>query len=138
MQATVEEELAKCVAAHTHAQFERHDSTRRHELELRAMMVVEQACHRVLVTLARQTGRRAPQPGESRLLMAASERFGRAAAEIEGGAWLGESGPIPTEHAESERYDEVAHAARLLDRLPQIFADLDAQPEGEAVQLGLA
>jgi hypothetical protein len=26
----------------------------------------------------------------------------------------------------------------LLDRLPQIFADLDAQPEGEAVQLGLA
>ena len=38
----------------------------------------------------------------------------------------------------TERYDEVAHAARLPDRLPQIFADLDAQPEGEAVQLGLA
>jgi uncharacterized membrane protein YccC len=136
MQSTVEEELAKCVAAHTHAQFERHESTQRHELELRAVMVVEQACHRVLMTLAAQAEGGAPQAEEVALLEAASARFGRAGAEVAGVAWVGEEGAIPG--GVEGRFAEVGRAARLLDRLPAILAELAAHPEGEAVRLGLA
>jgi hypothetical protein len=136
MQSTVEEELAKCVAAHTHAQFERHESTQRHELELRAVMVVEQACHRVLMTLAAQAEGGAPQAEEVALLAAASARFGRAGAEVAGVAWVGEGGAIPG--GVEGRFAEVGRAARLLDRLPAILVELAAHPEGEAVRLGLA
>jgi hypothetical protein len=136
MQSTIEEELAKCVAAHTHAQFERHESTQRHELELRAVMVVEQACHRVLMTLAAQAESGAPRAEEVALLEAASARFGRAGAEVAGQAWVGPSGAIPA--GVEGRFGEVARAAQLLDRLPAILAELSAHPEGDAVKLGIA
>jgi hypothetical protein len=136
MQSTVEEELAKCVAAHTNAQFERHDSTHRHELELRAVMVVEQACHRALITLAAQADGEAPVAAEVALLEAASARFARAGAEVAGQAWVGQSGAIPA--GADGRFGEVARAAQLLERLPAILAELDAHPEGDAVPLGIA
>ena len=139
MQSIVEEELAKCVAAHTHAQFERHESTQRHELELRAIMVVEQACHRVFAALAVHAGPEVPGAGTVAALEAASARFGRASAEIAGHAWVGAPGVLPPRGAgEPAWIEELARSCVLLDRLPGIFAELDAHPEGEAVRLGIA
>ena len=138
MQSTVEEELAKCVAAHTHAQFERHESTRRHELELRALMVVEQACHRALAAIAANAVEGLPAPGVAVALESAAARFGRAGAEIEGAVWVGERGDMPSLQDQSEWLGEVARAATLLDRLPPILVELDAQPPGERIALGLA
>ena len=139
MQSTVEEELAKCVAAHTHAQFERHESTQRHELELRAIMVVEQACHRVLAALAANVQPEVPEAGTVAVLEAASARFGRASAEIAENAWVGAPGVLPTRGADQPAWlEELARACVLLDRLPGIFAALDEHPEGESVKLGIA
>jgi uncharacterized membrane protein YccC len=139
MQSTVEEELAKCVAAHTHAQFERHESTQRHELELRAIMVVEQACHRVLAALGANVGPEVPEAGTVAVLEAASARFGRASAEITEEPWVGAPGVLPPRGADQPAWlEELARACVLLDRLPGIFAALDEHPEGESVKLGIA
>ena len=134
----IEEELAKCVAAHTHAQFERHESTHRHELELRAVMVVEQACHRTLVALAAHAVDTAPDQGTARALEAAAARFGRAGAEVSGTKWIGASAERSGDALASAWLDEIAQSARLLDRLTPILAELDAQPAGETARLGLA
>ena len=138
MQSTVEEELAKCVAAHTHAQFERHESTQRHELELRAIVVVEQACHRVLVTLASHVSARAPAPEIVQALEGAATRFARASALVAGKPWSGgrEGEPVVTEAP--AWIVEVTRASALLERLPGVLSELDALPEGEAVKLGFA
>ncbi len=133
MQATIEEELAKCVAAHTNAQFERHESTQRHELELRAVMVVEHACHRVLMDLAAEAGKDPPQPEEAASLEAAAARFARAAARVEGVAWDGEPSPMGA----SGRFAGVTRAAGSLDRLRGILAELEGHPEGEPIRLGV-
>jgi uncharacterized membrane protein YccC len=133
MQATIEEELAKCVAAHTNAQFERHESTQRHELELRAVMVVEQACHRVLTDLAAEAGKNPPQPEEAASLEAAAARFARAAAVVEGLAWQGEISP----RAAGGRFAGVMRAAGSLDRLRGILAELDGHAEGEPIRFGV-
>ena len=138
MQSTIEEELAKCVAAHTHAQFERHESTHRHELELRAVMVVEQACHRTLVALAAHAVDTAPDQGTARALEAAAARFGRAGAEVSGTKWIGASAERSGDALAPAWLDEIAQSARLLDRLTPILAELDAQPAGETARLGLA
>ncbi|NBX25405.1 MAG: hypothetical protein EBQ99_05060 [Planctomycetes bacterium] len=137
MQSTLDEELAKCVAAHTHAQFERHESTRRHELELRAVMVVEQACHRAMVSLAAQAGEAPPRAGEAAWLHWASASFAAAAACVQGAACPdGPQGTRPVERA--DRFGEVVRAADMLARLPAILVELEAHPEGERVRLGLA
>ncbi|MFM7808102.1 MAG: hypothetical protein ACKPEA_09265 [Planctomycetota bacterium] len=138
MQSTVEEELAKCVAAHTHAQFERHESTHRHELELRAIIVVEQACHRVLSTLAASGVQQAPDAAVATALEWAAARFGRASAQIAGSVWVGEDGVVSVGADAPAWLQEIAHAAKLLDRLPSIVQELEAHPEGEAIRLGLA
>jgi uncharacterized membrane protein YccC len=138
MQSTVEEELAKCVAAHTHAQFERHESTHRHELELRAIITVEQACHRVLSALAAHAVQEPPSPGAARALEAASARFGRASAEVAGTLWVGGDGAMDADEPLPEWLGEIRQACGLLDRLPGILQELEAHPEGEAVQFGLA
>jgi hypothetical protein len=139
MQSTVEEELAKCVAAHTHAQFERHASTHRHELELRAIMVVEQACHRVLSTLAANVGPEGQTPATAGVLEAASARFARASAAISGTPLVGAPATLPARGPDQPAWlEELACACALLDRLPSIFTELDAHPEGEPVRLGVA
>ena len=138
MQSTVEEELAKCVAAHTHAQFERHESTHRHELELRAIVTVEQACHRVLSALAAHAVQEPPSPGVARALEAASARFGRAAAGTAGAAWVGGEGRFDASETVPPWLGEIRAACALLDRLPGILAELEGHPEGEASRLGLA
>jgi hypothetical protein len=138
MQSTIEEELAKCVAAHTHAQFERHDSTRRHELELRAIVVVEQACHWVLVTLASHVSARAPEPEVARALEAASARFAGASALLAGGPWDVGGGGVGFVADVPPWTQEVARASALLDRLPGVLAEIQAHPEGDAVKLGIA
>ena len=138
MQSTVEEELAKCVAAHTHVQFERHGSTHRHELELRAIVMVEQACHRVLVALAAHAAARVPVDVVRTGLEAAAERFERASGEMAGrpsAHGLGTSvvaGDVP------DWMHEITRAAATLDGLPHVLAQLDAAPEGEPVPLGIA
>jgi len=138
MQSTVEEELAKCVAAHTHAQFERHESTHRHELELRAIVVVEQACHRVLVTLAAHVSARTAAPEVARALEAVAVRFARASAQL-----AGKSAEAAADSAEFASdapawMQEIVRASALLERLPGVLSELDAHPEGDAVKLGIA
>lgn len=138
MQSTVEEELAKCVAAHTHAQFERHESTHRHELELRAIVVVEQACHRVLVTLAAHVSARTAAPEVARALEAVAVRFARASAQL-----AGKSAEAAVDSAEFASdapawIQEIVRASALLERLPGVLSELDAHPEGDAVKLGIA
>jgi len=138
MQSTVEEELAKCVAAHTHAQFERHESTHRHELELRAIVVVEQACHRVLVTLAAHVSARTAAPEVARALEAVAVRFARASAQL-----AGKSAEAAADSAEFASdapawMQEIVRASALLERVPGVLSELDAHPEGDAVKLGIA
>jgi multidrug resistance protein MdtO len=138
MQSTVEEELAKCVAAHTHAQFERHESTHRHELELRAIVVVEQACHGVLVTLAAHVSARTPAPEVARAFEAAAARFERASARMAGKS--AEAGADDVEFAADAPawMQEIVRASALLQRLPGVLSELDSHPEGDAVRLGVA
>ena len=138
MQSTVEEELAKCVAAHTHAQFERHESTHRHELELRLIMVVEQACHRALTAVPAEGVTDPPNPVVAAALASAAARFGKAGATVAGTVWLD---PEPATAPEGERPEwlrQISDGAALLDRLPALLEELDAHPEGEPVRLGLA
>lgn len=138
MQSTVEEELAKCVAAHTHTQFERHESTHRHELELRAIVVVEQACHRVLVTLAAHVSARTAAPEVARALEAVAVRFARASAQLAGNS--AEAAVDSAEFASDAPawIQEIVRASALLERLPGVLSELDAHPEGDAVKLGIA
>jgi multidrug resistance protein MdtO len=138
MQSTVEEELAKCVAAHTHAQFERHESTHRHELELRAIVVVEQACHGVLVTLAAHVSARTPAPEVARAFEAAAARFARASARMAGKS--AEAGVDDVDFAADAPawMQEIVRASALLQRLPGVLSELDSRPEGDAVRLGVA
>ncbi|MBM4007355.1 MAG: hypothetical protein FJ292_07305 [Planctomycetes bacterium] len=138
MQATVEEELAKCVAAHTHTQFERHESTHRHELELRAIVIVEQACHRVLVTLASHVSARTTAPEVVQALEVVAVRFACASAHL-----VGEPAEAQIERTEFASdapawIQEIVRASALLERLPAVLSELDAHPEGDAVTLGIA
>ena len=138
MQSTVEEELAKCVAAHTHVQFERHGSTHRHELELRAIVMVEQACHRVLVALAAHAAARVPVDLVRTGLEAAAERFERASGEMAGRPSAHGVGAAVVAGDVPDWMHEIRSAAATLDGLPHVLAQLDAAPEGEPVPLGIA